>query len=123
MKDAVIIRNADAYDHSIELSDKSVVTVNGTRKYPQNIVILKKEQFDLLKETRFYNRMLESGRFEVLDEVPQNYFNAAEQVAKAKGEVSELKKQLDVVKKDLEKSNVEVVRLKKILTDAGVKDK
>lgn len=112
-KDEVIVRSLMDHDHIVNVmaldkdGNKTGIVEDslflpGKTKSPKNVAFIKADLFEKAKsQSRPFAGWITSGQIEVLEAVPESYYDAAEMVASSKEEVNKVTKE----KEDLQKAN------------------
>lgn len=132
-ENSVIIRSNYDHDHSIKVKSPTVnvapegvfvpsgtVVISGKQHRGKNITIIPKEVWAEMQDNFFVKDGLEKGMLSILQKVPDGYFGAIEQVAMAKSQALEAKKQLQDTEAELAKKQEEIEELKSKLIAAGL---
>ncbi len=132
-ENSVIVRSDYDHDHSIKVKSAGLniapdgvfvpngtVVLSGKQHRGKNITIIPKETWEEMKENFFVKNGIEVGMLSILPKVPDGYFGAIEQVAMAKSQALEAKKQLQDTEAELTKKQAEIEELKRKLINAGL---
>ena len=136
MADQIILRSRENFDHLIfvrqkrALEDGSVVVTNVIKKEydilgrwhgHKNITLIDKEDWEDIKDYPQIKSGLDRRIMDILDEIPNTFWDAQEMAAKTRQKVAEKEDQIrlkDIVISDKDR---EIEELKRKLEDNGIR--
>ncbi len=88
---------------------------------PKNILIVSKEDYEMIKEIATFKELLRLNLVRELERVPSSYYTSSEQVAVARQEVKDAKKLIEDKTKIIQKKDQEIASLKAEIESLGGK--
>jgi len=116
-----IIRERDAEGNEINLV-KSEIVLMGRMHQPKNITIVDDDNdFEELKKYPQVSELLKRNVLQILDNVPQNYYDANELMAINNGKLRDKIQEVEEKENLISEKDAEIEKLKQQLKDNGIK--
>jgi hypothetical protein len=128
-----VIRSMENYDHKFVIRErdssgneinavKCEIVLMGRMHQPKNITIIDDDaDFEELKKYPQVTELLKRNVLQILDDVPQNYYDANEILAINRGKLLDKEIEIESKNEQLSEKDAEIEKLKQQLKDNGIK--